>query len=308
MNEMKEMIKTLEENSVFVRTLESSEIPYHSQYMAPAAKKATEVLKQKIINPKLRSKKWLSTALLSEPTEEALKYASAEYFVYNLMNPVCFYERLQQLPSNAIVLELSPHPIFVRSVTETLENSTFISLLKKDSNHTNLDLFLSGLAKLYELGINLSIDKLYPRVEWPVARNTQSIGSLIKWDHSFKYSHKLYPENYNRFNASDMNIYVDSIAKEDVFYLDHSLNGRAIFPAAGYLMLAWRLLAAGFGRIWYQLPVIFENIHFKTFILLSQTSVTHIKVKLFPTTGIPKGFQYKKVYNFNIILSIQMSL
>ncbi|CAG2174729.1 unnamed protein product, partial [Oppiella nova] len=322
------------------------------------------VWKGYIPNPKLRSDKWLSTCILTESCDEMLKYGSAEYFVYNMLNEVHFYERLQQLPSNAIVLELSPHPIFVRSVTETLENSTFISLLKKDSNHTNLDLFfsglaklyelginlsidklyprvewpvarnthlqqlpsnaivlelsphpifvrsvtetlenstfisllkkdsnhtnldlfLSGLAKLYELGINLSIDRLYPRVEWPVARNTQSIGSLIKWDHSFKYSHKLYPENYNRFNASDMNIYVDPIAKEDAFYLDHSLNGRAIFPGAGYLMLAWRMLAAGRGRIWYQLPVIFENIHFKSFILLSQTSVTHIKVKLFPTT------------------------
>ncbi|CAG2102295.1 unnamed protein product [Medioppia subpectinata] len=150
--EMKELIKTLEEKTVFVRQLESSEIPYHSQYLITSAKPMTEAIKKYIPNPRLRSRKWVSTSLMTtDPDDQALKYASAEYFVYNLLNPVQFYDKFKSLPLDAIVLELSPHSVFSKIVTETLENSTHISLIKKYSNDTNLDMFLSALAIIYEL-------------------------------------------------------------------------------------------------------------------------------------------------------------
>ena len=83
---MKEFLKTLNEKNIFVRELESSDIPYHSQYLITSAKKMTDELKKVITNPKKRSEKWISTAILEQnPTVEELKYASAEYFVHNLI-------------------------------------------------------------------------------------------------------------------------------------------------------------------------------------------------------------------------------
>jgi len=35
-----------------------------------------------------------------------------------------------------------------------------------------------------------------------------------------------------------------------------------IFPATGYLMLAWRRLAASLGRVWAETPVLFQNVQF----------------------------------------------
>ncbi|CAG2108741.1 unnamed protein product [Medioppia subpectinata] len=151
--EMSEMMKQLEEKAVFVRQLESSEIPYHSQYLITSAKPMTEAIKKYIPNPRLRSRKWVSTSLMTtDSSDEALKYASAEYFVYNLMNPVLFIDKLKDLPTDAIILELGPHSIFPKVVSETLDNSTYVSLIKRNANDTNLETFMAGLATLYESG------------------------------------------------------------------------------------------------------------------------------------------------------------
>ncbi|CAG2108163.1 unnamed protein product [Medioppia subpectinata] len=89
----------------------------------------TEAIKKYIPNPRLRSRKWVSTSLMTtDPNNEILKYASAEYFVYNLLNPVQFYDRLKELPSNALVLELGPHSVFGKIVTETLDKYEFCVL------------------------------------------------------------------------------------------------------------------------------------------------------------------------------------
>ncbi|CAG2108143.1 unnamed protein product, partial [Medioppia subpectinata] len=284
--EMKETMKVLAEKNIFVRQLESSNIAYHSKYIQTAAQPMIDAINKHIPHPKPRSKKWLSTSLMiADPTEQALRYASGEYFAHNLVNPVQFHDQLKQLPADAIVLEIGPHSLFAKLVTETLTETSYVSLIKKDSNNTNMDLFLSGLATLYELGVNLSPDKLYPRCEWPVARNTQSINSLIKWDHSSVIPRRIYPERWCRGTAADMRVVINCNTKEDEFYLDHSVDGNPIFPATGYLMLAWRKLAADLGKLWHSVPVIFENVQFKRAVFLTKDQNTILTVKYFSSTG-----------------------
>ena len=285
------MIKSLEEKRVFARQLESSEIAYHSLYMNTSAKPMIEIIKKYKPNPRLRSRKWVSTSVMaSDNNEEALKYASAEYFSHNLVNPVYFYDKLKDLPSDAIVLELGPHSVFGKIVTETLNDCKYLSLIKKDSNDTNLDMFLSALATLYELGLNLAIDKLYPPVEWPVARGTQSISSLMRWDHTIKFDLVQYPEKWCRETAGDSNVTVDHMRTDDTFYLDHKVDGNPLFPATGYLMLAWRKLAASVGKLWPDVPVVFENIHFRRAVFLSDNTNTRLVVKYYPQSSSYKFF------------------
>ena len=90
-------------------------------------------------NPKLRSKKWVSTIIVEDILrEDILLYASAEYFVNNLISPVFFYDKFKCFPSDAIVLEIGPHGMFRRIVSETLESSSYITLIKKDSIETRI--------------------------------------------------------------------------------------------------------------------------------------------------------------------------
>ena len=243
-------------------------------------------IKKHLKNPRKRSDKWISTAVLESVPEEELLYASAEYFVHNLINPVYFYNKLKGLPSDAIVLEIGPHKLFSKIVTQTLDSSTYLSLINKDSNDTNLDKFLDSIAKLYELGLNPSIENLYPKVEWPVARGTQSISSLMKWDHHKSYFVRKYPEFKFRATASDLNETID-IANSIKNYLpDHKIDGKILFPASGYLMLAWRRMASNFARAWNQIPVVFEDVQFRRPVFLSESEVTKLRVRYHENSGI----------------------
>jgi fatty acid synthase len=284
--ETKAFIETLKQKNIFVRELDSSGIPYHSQYLESSVKKMTDALKKVIPNPKKRSKIWISTSVQSKKqTEDELKNASAEYFVNNLLNPVFFYNAVKALPLEAIVIEIGPHALFKSIFTKALESVSYVPLVKRNENDTNLELFLTSIGKLYELGVNPSIENLYPKVEFPVARNTQSIGSLIKWDHEESYFVRKYPEFHFRATASDMTVPLTISLRDDSYLKDHCIDGRVIFPATGYLMLAWRRLASAYGKIWSDLPVIFEDVQFRRPIFLSENETIKVTVKFHEPTG-----------------------
>ena len=245
----------------------------------------TDRIRKYLPNPIMRSKKWISTSILDEPKEEALKYASAEYFVNNLISPVYFYDKLKGLPSDAIIVEIGPHGLFRKIINETLESSTYLSLMKKDSNDTNLDNIFSSIATLYELGFNPSIENLYLKVEFPVSRGTPSIGSLMRWDHSFNYQFRKYPDHFNRATASDKNVEFNLMTSEDKFYSGHCIDGNILFPATGYLMLAWRQFAHYLGRTWNTVPVVFESVQFRRAVFMNEENKTKLKVKYNSNSG-----------------------
>ena len=161
-----------------------------------------------------------------------------------------------------------------------------MSLIKRKQNDTNLETFLTSIGKLYELGFNPSIEKLYPKVEFPVSRNTQSISSLMKWDHSETYAVNKYPEQYFRPTASNMNVELNLFTYERIDILcDHCIDGKVIFPATGYLMLAWRIMAGTYGKQWNKVPVVFEDVQIRRPIFLSDIETTKITVTYHQSSG-----------------------
>ena len=298
------MVEDLTKKGVFVRELQSHDIPYHSEYLMTSAKKLTEELKKYVTNPKPRSKKWISTALIESDPDPILNLASAEYFVHNLISPVYFYNKLKYMPMDAIVVEIGPHGLFSKIISETLESSTYLSLIKKDSNETNLEMFLGGISRMYELGLNPSIDKLYPKVEYPVVRGTQSISSLLKWDHSEKYFVRKFPDFHFKATASELTQVINLLRDLKSPLHHHIIDGNVLFPATGYLMCAWRQLAAHKGKLWNQIPVVFEDVQFRRPVFLSSEESTKLKVKYLDQTG-NYSLNFTKVYsNLSKILSI----
>ena len=276
---MKEIMDDLKSNQKFVHQMNSSDIPYHSPFMKSSAKQLTELINKYVSKPGLRSTKWVSTSIEKDQVkEDALNYAGAEYFVNNLISPVFFYDKFKTLPSDAIVVEVGPHGVFRKIVSETLESATYITLIKKDSNDTNLDNFLASVTQLHERGFNPSIENLYPKVEFPVSRNTQSIGSLMKWDHSHDYHLETFPDRYCQTTASDFKISIDLKTVEDAFYSGHCIDGNIIFPATGYLMLAWKAYAASIAKIWTDVSVAFEQVQLSRALFLNEDSVVTLKV------------------------------
>ena len=120
---------------------------------------------------------------------------------------------------------------------------------------------MSAITKLYELGVNPSIEKLYPPVNWPVCRSTPSIGSLMVWDHHKSIPTMKFPEYFNKDTASDLISKLD-LKTNDSYLLGHCVDQDILFPVSGYLVLAWQQLAQSLCKSWIDVPVVFENVQF----------------------------------------------
>ena len=51
--------------------------------------------------------------------EISAQYASAEYFVNNLVQPVLFTAGLSHAPDDAVVIEIAPHDLFAGLIKRT---------------------------------------------------------------------------------------------------------------------------------------------------------------------------------------------
>ena len=284
--ETKAFVDKLKADNIFVRDVAGFNLkPYHTPFLRPVVDIFRKILINVIPQPKKRSEHWYSTSIPeSEWNSESAKYASAEYFVNNLIKPVLFTSTIKYVPEDAIVIEIAPHSLFQSLIKRSLSRAHYIGLLKRNDNEHNLETFLSSLGKLYQLGVNVGIEKLYPKVEWPVARGTQSISSLIRWDHKVSYFVKKYPEYYFPATSSDMTFRYSLDNMDDVFLKDHSIEGRVIFPATGYLMLAWRRLASQRGQQWNTFPVVFENVQFRRPVIFEKGGVK-LTVRLLDPAG-----------------------
>lgn len=84
------------------------------------------------------------------------------------------------------------------------------------------------------------------------------ISSLIKWDHSEKF----FVPNYDNILENDMGFKVNLSEPEYSFISGHEIDGRVLFPATGYLYLAWKFAVNQNKVLFNNLDVEFEDVKF----------------------------------------------
>ncbi|XP_065209089.1 fatty acid synthase-like [Planococcus citri] len=260
-SKMDEFIEQLEAKDIFVRKVNTSNIPYHSRYIAPLGPKLMSHLNNIILEPELRSEKWICT---SAPEHEwhtdAVKYSSAEYYTNNLLNPVFFEEGCHHIPSNAITVEIAPHGILNAILKHSLpETATNISLTMK--NHEDgIEFLFNSLGKLYEAGCVFKLSELYPAVEFPVSKSTPTISSLIKWQHDEQWSvGRLTQQD----TIAERNFVIQPDDSSYEYIRDHVIDGRNLYPGLGYLWLVLDTVAIAQKTTATKIPIVFENVRFE---------------------------------------------
>ncbi|KAK8782542.1 hypothetical protein V5799_016118 [Amblyomma americanum] len=79
---------------------------------------------------------------------------------------------------------------------------------------------------------------------------------------------------------------VDLEANEgDAYLTGHQLDGRILFPAAGYLVLAWKYLAKCSGKPFQEVPVTFENVTLHRAIILPRRGPVRFVVNIMRASG-----------------------
>ena len=167
----------------------------------------------------MRSEKWVSSSVPEERWhEDEAKYSTPEYYVNNLTSQVLFQEALKFVPKNAVLVEIAPHTLLQAILKRSLGSEVvYLGLCKRNNNAANVDYLLQTLGKLYEFGWNPKIENLYPKVNYPVPLGTQSLSSLIKWDHNQTWMVTLYPEYFNPSASSDFVVKGICLVKQACF-------------------------------------------------------------------------------------------
>ena len=178
---------------------------------------------------------------------------------------------LNGTPIGSFVLEAGPAGLFERG-----DNKEEESLLRS----------IRTLGRLYMDGQDLLIEKLYPAVEFPIPSNTPSLGSLLQWDHHKEYSVKPYLMQDTFFQKSKKIVFrCDRRHHDDSFFYDHKIDERILFPATGYLMLAWTAFAKFSNVSAWDIPIEFKDVAFLTATVMNKYSETSLSTVINEGTG-----------------------
>jgi len=281
---IRKFVEELKAEGIFAKEVKSSGMAFHSKYIAEAGPVLRVALEEIIPNPKPRSERWISTSIPEESWSTALaKHSSAAYHVNNLLSPVLFQEALNKVPENALVIEIAPHALLQAILKRSLSSKTVNVGLMNRSSPDNATFVLTSLGKIYAAGLNPLIGNLYPRVEFPVPLGTPMLSPLVKWDHSISWDVAKFGQGGSRSGESVIDVNLSSEA--EAYLAGHTLDGRILFPATGYMFLVWKTLAKLRGTTYDQLPVVFENVSFQRATILQKDGGAKFLINILEGSG-----------------------
>ncbi|KAG4079180.1 hypothetical protein HA402_015836 [Bradysia odoriphaga] len=234
----------LTSQGIFVKEVASLNIPYHSSYIRKVGYKFQQFVETIILNPKSRTSKWLSTSVpKSKLINDQSNVCSAEYQTNNLVSPVLFEEAMAQLPTNSLTIELAPFGLLQAILRKGMPYALPVTLTKMD--HLNdVQPLLEGLGKMYNFGVDMNIDKLYEPIEFPVSLGTPMISPIINagWDHKDDWFVPHYEEKQDT-RSSEQKYKVALSSDDHSYLLGHKINGAAVMPVTGYIVLVMETFA-----------------------------------------------------------------
>lgn len=276
-------VEELTSKGIFAKAVNSSGYAFHSKYIAEAGPKLRKSLEKIIPNPKNRSPRWISTSIPESAWNTPVaKQSSAAYHVNNLLSPVLFYEALQKVPKNAICIEVAPTGLLQAILKRALDKScTNLSLIKRN-HENNVEFFLSNIGKLYAAGAQPNISKMVRPVSFPVGRGTPMLNSKVGWDHSQKW---MVPKYGSETSSGETVVEINLSDEGDSFLAGHTIDGRILFPATGYITLAWKTFSKMKGFDFKRTAVLFENVIFHRATILNKENVVKFGLNFFDGTG-----------------------
>ncbi|CAB1338338.1 unnamed protein product [Coregonus sp. 'balchen'] len=307
-------VAELKESGVFAKEVRSAGVAFHSYYMASIApallgrsQEGKATFMTVIKEPKQRSARWISTSIPQKDWDSTLAlYSSAEYHCNNLVSPVLFQEGLSLVPDNAVVVEIAPHALLQAILKRSLKPTCSILPLMRRGHANNLEFFLSHIGKVYMNGINVDSKQLYPRVEYPVPVGTPLISPLVQWDHAQTWDvPKAEDFPAGSGGSTSATIYNIDMNPEspDYYMIGHCIDGRVLYPATGYLVLAWRTLMRSLGVVMETTPVTFEDVTIHRATILPKTGSVQLEVRLMPATS-----RFEVSENGNLAVSGKVSI
>lgn len=99
------------------------------------------------------------------------------------MDSIIFQSALKHVPDNSVVIEIAPHALLQAILKPSVGSKcTHIGLVRR--NQSTVSNLLSSIGNLFNAGLQLKLENLYPPINYPVSRGTPSLQPLVEWEHS----------------------------------------------------------------------------------------------------------------------------
>jgi acyl transferase domain-containing protein/acyl carrier protein len=289
---LEEIIKTLEGRSIFCRRVKV-DVASHSPQMDPLRADLLDVLEG--VHSRPGTVPLYSTVIGKTSGDLDL---DASYWVRNLREPVLFALAVERLlaDGHGIFVELSPHPILLPAVQQTLrhlgkEGTVLPSLRREEDEQAAM---LGSLGALFTLGKPVRWDVIHPAgrpvrlPSYPWQRERFWLEEARKKKerpgsgHALLGAHVQSAAHGTRF--WDVELGVDSVP----WLADHRVEGSAVVPAAAYLdaVLSAALEAFGPG------PHTLESVEFKKVLLLPEHGEERMQLVVAPALPGAASFQF----------------
>lgn len=240
-----ELAAALTAEQVFARLL-TVEVPYHSARM--------ELIKDELLESLADLKARPAQVPLYLTGQEGTAHGpelDAAYWWHNVRDSVRFQQAVERLGDDgySLFLEVGPHPVLGRSIQETLEARsggadlpevrTLPSIRRQEDERTT---FTTSLAALHNLGVEVDWSVLQPAgrpvplPRYPFKRDRHWVEPrAVEQIRRGRLDHPL----LGRRLAGAEPAWEARLDAEALPYLeDHRIQGRVLFPAAGYLEMA----------------------------------------------------------------------
>lgn len=270
---LEEIAVLLDKRQVFVKFLDVT-YAFHSNYMDPIRE---ELLKSIGHFETHKPKILLCSTVTGKNAAEG--DFGPEYWWKNVRQKVCFSDVINLLSSGGhdVFLELSPQPVLATSIIKCLARSgaaaTVLPTLRRRKKE-RMSLLLS-LARLYERGFEINWDGLYP------SRRLFEDLPLYQWNRDRFWNEAQLCRHIRLFTPSGTLLgmrlqtpsptwQVNVDVSEFTYLADHKVQGKQIFPAAGYIEMACEVARSMFG----QSVVSVEDLDFMRMLVLPPSDET----------------------------------
>ncbi len=183
--EVERFIAEIQNEGRFGKMVKSSGLAFHSPLMQPAVcQKTFEIMRKIIPKPKMQSPKWIVTSFSPEEQKEPI-LCSAEFHVTSLIKPVYFYEAIQKIPKDAVVIEVGPHSILQAILKSNLSHEKVILPLQDWRQADQSVVFMRAVGECHNIGVDsVNTLSLLQPANYPISPKTPNVSHLVAWDHT----------------------------------------------------------------------------------------------------------------------------
>ncbi|XP_062548544.1 fatty acid synthase-like [Armigeres subalbatus] len=244
-----EQVRQLKSSGFAAEELSFIDIHTDSKKSSLLGNKLRQIVNTVLTSVLLPSEKWITSRL---PQTASIFHSPKLHDVTSVVSLI------EKIPRHSYVVEFGCSQS-LENVLRLLNHNSIYMPCNEPSDAINR--LLCRIGHLYLTAQDLDIAKLYPVVPFPVSRGTPMISPLIRWDHRenafvVKYS-------WHQQRRSNLIWYKISLTSPEFKHIvGHCIDGRVLFPAAGYLQLVWELMAFMENIDFPDYPVEFEDVRF----------------------------------------------